>query len=382
MTKQLNIAVLRFYDHERSQVLGGGMERWCRDVAYLAREYGYQVTIYQKDEVPFEAELAQGVRAVGVSCPPNWRGHWTFSRWLERHVSVDEPLLYVSMELALSGRFKRAAGVQHGIWWTGDFPWYKQWLNRRLQRQLITRLRGVIAVDTNYINWCHAHYPNRVDWEQKLTYVPNYADPELFGVLPEPAPTDGLPNILFPRRATGTRYPGKQSMLDRSSRGAGLFLKALEILEREGTQVRATFVGRGPVQDEILAWAKAHDMADRVAVTEVTLEEMPNQYAQANVVVVPSIEREGTSLAAVEAMMCGIPTVVTHIGGLGNIVIDGLNGFICDLTPESLAEGIGRGLAARRLPTGQTLTALRQSLGKPRWEGQVWGHLSRWLELD
>ncbi len=382
MSKRLNIAVLRVYDHERSQVLGGGMERWCRDVAGLARDKGYDVTIYRKDIVAFEGELSGGIKVVGVKCPPNWRGNWTFSRWLEKNTNLGDPFLFVSMELALSSRFRRVAAIQHAVWWVGDHAYYKRWLNRRLQYQLIKRLRGVICVDTNYINWCHAEYPNRASWEHKLSYVPNYADPELFPVMRSPAITDDLPIILFPRRTTGTRYPGKHSMLERSSRGAGLFLKAIELLEQEGTRVRATFVGRGPVQNEIMEWAQSHGMTDRITVTDVALDDMPDCYAQANVVVVPSIEREGTSLSAIEAIMCGIPTVVTHIGGLGNIVIDGLNGFICDLTPTSLAQGIRRALEVQRLPTGATLESFRESMGKPRWERQVWKRLSKWLELE
>jgi len=74
--------------------------------------------------------------------------------------------------------------------------------------------------------------------------------------------------------------------------------------------------------------------------------------------------------------------VVSCIGGLCSIVIDGLNGFVCDLTPESLAHGIRRALEARRLPTGQTLELFRSNMGKPRWERQVWQRLSRWLELE
>jgi glycosyltransferase involved in cell wall biosynthesis len=286
------------------------------------------------------------------------------------------------MELALSRRIQRAAGIQHGIFWEGDFPYYKKWLNRRLQYKLIKRLRGIICVDTNYINWCHAEYPGRASWQHKLVYVPNYADLEIFRGMPEPSRTDEFPTILFPRRATGARNPGKYSMLDRSSRGAGLFLKAIRLLEQEGTRVRVIFAGRGPLQNAISDWAKEHGLMDRITVTQVALDEMPNLYAKAHVAVVPSLEREGTSLSAIEAIICGIPTVVSHIGGLGNIVIDGLNGFICDLTPESLAQGIRRALAVSRLPTGPTLESFRENLGKPRWERQVWEHLSKWLELD
>jgi len=51
---------------------------------------------------------------------------------------------------------------------------------------------------------------------------------------------------------------------------------------------------------------------------------MPEVYARADVVVVPSTAHEGTSLSAIEAIASGKPTIVTHIGGLGNIVIDNL----------------------------------------------------------
>lgn len=379
---RMNIVALRFFDYEHSQVLAGGMERWIRDVALFARDKGYDTTIYQKDVVSFEKELTNHVRVVGVKCGPTWRSHWTFSRWLEKNANFGDPFIYVSMELALSRLIQRAVGIQHGIFWEGDFPYYKKWLNRRLQYQLIKRLRGIICVDTNYINWCHAEYPDRASWQHKLVYVPNYADLQMFRVMPEPPRTDGFPTILFPRRATGTRYPGKYSMLDRSSRGAGLFLKAIRLLEQEGTLVQAIFAGRGPVQNAINEWAKEHGLMDRINVTEVALDEMPNLYAKAHVAVVPSLEREGTSLSAIEAIVCGIPTVVSHIGGLGNIVIDGLNGFICDLTPESLAQGIRRALAVSRLPTGPTLDSFRENLGKPRWERQVWDHLSKWLGLE
>ncbi|MBN2392186.1 MAG: glycosyltransferase family 4 protein [Anaerolineae bacterium] len=360
------------------------MLRWCRDVAELAQSKGYETTVYQRDVVTFERELSEGFKVVGVKCPSNWLGLWTYHRWFEKNTNPDDPCLYLTMELARFQKPRRAVAVQHGIGWEGDFPQYKKWLNRKLQPRLINKLRGVICVDTNYINWCHAEFPNRAEWERKLSYVPNYADPEFFRVMPNPPNVNGLPTILFPRRATGTSSPGKgrYGMLERSSRGAGLFLKAIAHLDRTGTPVRAIFSGKGPVQADILSWADEHGIADRVTVTEVELDEMPDLYAKANVVVVPTLEREGTSLTAIESIMCGIPTVVTYIGGLGNLVIDGVNGYMCDLSPESLAHGIRRALEARRLPTGPTLESFRENLGKPRWERQVWQRLSQWLELE
>ena len=93
MRRRVNIVALRLYDYEHSQVLAGGMERWIRDVALLARDKGYDTTIYQKDVVSFEKELTDGIRVVGVKCGPTWRSHWTFSRWLEKNTNFSDPFI-------------------------------------------------------------------------------------------------------------------------------------------------------------------------------------------------------------------------------------------------------------------------------------------------
>lgn len=374
MTKRLNIAVLRIYDYEWSQVLGGGLGRWCRDVAVLARDKGYDVTIYQKDIVAFERELNDGIKVVGVKCPFRWRGSWTFSQWFAKNANLGDPTLYVSMELALSSQIRRAIAIQHGIWWDGDRPAWKMWVNKRLQYRLINRLRGVICVDTNYINWCHAELSNRKLWEEKLHYVPNYGDLDVFKPGKQRSSSEDGLTILFPRRVT-------DKTLERGGRGGGLFCRALEVLAKRNFKVRALFVGPGRQQSAIRDWAAARGMENEVEVFDVALDEMPSVYARADVVVVPSIEHEGTSLSAVEALVSGKPTVVSHIGGLGNLVIDGFNGHICNLTAESLADAIQRAAAERLLDDPRILSRCRESLGKPRWERQVWNVLEDLLEL-
>ena len=103
---------------------------------------------------------------------------------------------------------------------------------------------------------------------------------------------------------------------------------------------------------------------------------------KADVVVIPTVAQEGTSLSAIEGIVSGKPTVVTHIGGLGNIVINGLNGHICDLSPESLADAIQQAAETRLLDSSPEVFArCRESLGKLRWERQVWRFLEQYLEL-
>lgn len=373
MEKRFNIAVLWLLELDGSKMLTGGLERWCRDIAHLIRDKGYDVTIYQKATRQFEKQIATNIRVVGIKCPLTVPGNWFFTNWLNKNTDSSDPFLFVSQELAFWTNCDRAMGVNHGVCWNGDKNFFKKILNRPLQRHLISRLRGIICVDTNYINWCHAELPNRRTWERKLFYVPNYADLKLFPYAPRGRVSGELPTVLFPRRVGGP-------CIERDGRGAGLLLKAFEILDSEGLQLRLILAGRGRLQKPIEEWTAQRGYSKRIIVTEVPLDEIGKLYAEADVVVVPTMEQEGTSFSAIEGIVSGRPTIVSHIGGLGNLVIDGLNGYICDLSAESLASCIRRALESPTIDP-EILRQCRERLGKPRWELQVWTHINRCLDL-
>ena len=63
---------------------------------------------------------------------------------------------------------------------------------------------------------------------------------------------------------------------------------------------------------------------------------------QHDLVIIPSLGSEGTSLIAIEAMAAGKPVIATNVGGLTNLIIDGYNGILCYPTKDSLYESIKR----------------------------------------
>jgi D-inositol-3-phosphate glycosyltransferase len=70
----------------------------------------------------------------------------------------------------------------------------------------------------------------------------------------------------------------------------------------------------------------------------------------ADVVAIPS-RREPLGLAAVEALACGTPVIAANVGGLREVVRDGVNGLLIPTAdPGALAAALGR-LADKSLRT-------------------------------
>lgn len=77
----------------------------------------------------------------------------------------------------------------------------------------------------------------------------------------------------------------------------------------------------------------------------VTHTELPELYRAADVVVVPSAS-ESFGLVALEASACGTPVVATAVGGLREIVRDGVSGYLVTRRdPKSFAAALSRVLA-------------------------------------
>jgi glycosyltransferase involved in cell wall biosynthesis len=72
----------------------------------------------------------------------------------------------------------------------------------------------------------------------------------------------------------------------------------------------------------------------------VPQERMPEVYRGADVAVLPSL-REATSIAGLEAMATGLPIVGTNVGGIPEIVQDGISGLLVPPgEPVAMAEAL------------------------------------------
>lgn len=97
------------------------------------------------------------------------------------------------------------------------------------------------------------------------------------------------------------------------------------------------FVGDGHLAKDISNYAKASPVSEFVKFAGLQHDVRP-YYWSANLFTLCSTSVETFSIAALEAMACGLPAVLTEIGGASEMIEEGKNGFLCQPTDNDIAE--------------------------------------------
>jgi hypothetical protein len=152
-------------------------------------------------------------------------------------------------------------------------------------------------------------------------------------------PGQAMPTITYVGRVADSR------------KGLPIFLDALELLlSAELPAFRARIVGGAPAEAAFVEQtigrldACAESLRDgRLEVwSRVERAGLPELYSRSTVVCIPSL-REQFGMVAVEAMMCGTPVVASRIGGLRDLIVHDLTGYLVDrLNPLALAAALAQ----------------------------------------
>ena len=142
-------------------------------------------------------------------------------------------------------------------------------------------------------------------------------------------------------------------------KGQEVLIRALEPLARDLPEGTVLFVGEGKYREALESRARSVPPGWSVRFLGRRTDAR-SLLAATDIVAVPSIEREGFSLAALEAMDAAKPVVASRVGGLPEVVEDGVTGRLVDPDdPVALADAIrsiwtspdrgqGMGAAGRR----------------------------------
>jgi glycosyltransferase involved in cell wall biosynthesis len=155
--------------------------------------------------------------------------------------------------------------------------------------------------------------------------------------------TNGVDTGLF-RRGTPSLPRGVRRRIIVPRRlfeknGVEYFIRALPLIRSE-LEVDAAIVGDGPERQRLEALAAQLGVADGVTfMGSRPNEEMPALLCNADVAVFPSL-MEATSVAALEAMSCGVPVAASRVGGLPQIVDESVGTLFEPAHPESLATAV------------------------------------------
>ena len=309
----------------------GGLESHafylCRDLVRLGHEVT-MVTSQSKKHAPRE-ETMDGVRVVRrwfpAKNPAGWAAH-TFATIptylkLSRNADVLHAQTFASALPAMIAKQRHHKPLVLTLHTSHFLKLAQKPAWQPVLRRIIASADWLLAASAEIRDVALGLYPHPT-----AEAVTNGADTEMFKPTTPalPIPSEGRTRVIVPRRLF-------------HKNGVEYFVRALPLI-RQQMDVEAIFVGDGPEREKLEAIARelgviehCHFMGARPNT------EMPGLLCSATAAVFPSL-MEATSVAALEAMSCGIPVAASNVGGLPEIVDETVGTLFEPANPHDLAE--------------------------------------------
>jgi len=182
---------------------------------------------------------------------------------------------------------------------------------------IINTAEEVISVsrkDLAYVN-----YAFKTKNASNRHWIPNGVDTQLF----RPNPEECRQYIS---------YIGRLSEI----KGFDVFVKIAQKLHNIDESLQFLVIGQKGELDKLIP--ELQQTVPLTYLSQVSHEKIGQYYQQTRVFVLPS-RTEGLPSTVLEALSCGIPVVASNVGGVSEVVQNGKNGFLFDISNVSDAVG-------------------------------------------
>jgi len=105
-----------------------------------------------------------------------------------------------------------------------------------------------------------------------------------------------------------------------------LAIHAFSLVAAHYPDIKLTLIGRGPSENFIIRKIKEFGVEGRIRIIPWT-ENLSDWY-ESSVATLITSDREGFNMTAVESLLCGTPVIMTDVGCAGEVVKDGVNGYV------------------------------------------------------
>jgi len=336
---------------------GGGMNVYVRQLSAALARNGVQVDVYTRADDP-------SVPAV-VGVEPGLRVHHIAAGPLAPMPKRELESVVEEFTEGVAARFRdHPPDALHANYWLSGVAGHV--LKHRFELPLgctfhtLSRVKGLDASDPRDRTRSEASVIGCSD--AVVTSSAAEADEivELYGADPARVAViaPGVDHALFgpgaraaARRAVGLRSRGPVLLWVgrvQPLKGLDVAVESLARLGRIGEDAVLVVVGGasgpegGPYLDRVRRGARDLGVAERIEwVPPQPHGALSSYYRAADVVLVPS-RSESFGLVALEAAACGTPVVVSPVGGLRTLVVDGSTGFVRPRTADAFAEAATR----------------------------------------
>ncbi|MFQ3188936.1 MAG: glycosyltransferase involved in cell wall biosynthesis [Paraglaciecola sp.] len=114
----------------------------------------------------------------------------------------------------------------------------------------------------------------------------------------------------------------------KKEKGVHELLSAFGKIKAEHLDLKLSFIGNGPEESTLKLKAESMGIADSVRfLGSISHDKLPQIMCNSTLIALPSYA-EGVPNVVLESISCGTPVVVTNVGGIPEVVCDGMNGFI------------------------------------------------------